>query len=128
MGSWGYAVMHNDDALDYIGCFVDSNNLSEFTKGFMHDEHYINEFLLAVEIVDISLNGIDMDILGGTYNYDKWFAELSDNPMEELRNDAIHVINFIINTENKSNDWVEEVKEDRKQMLLKIKERLEKEK
>lgn len=127
MGAWGHRVMDNDSALDYIGDFVYSDNLEQFIKEFMHkdNEYYIYEMLLAVEIVDISLNGIDMDILGSTYEYEDWFDKLPNHPMENLRDDAIIVIKHIITIENAYGGWVEDCKKDRKDILKRILSRLE---
>lgn len=128
MGAWSYEVMENDYALDKIADFVDTDNLLLCIKDYLHKEHPIwvfHELLLAIEIVDISLNGIDMDILGYTYQYDKWFVDLPNRPMEELREEALQALNLIINSEDNNNMWVLDIREDRRKMLLKIKERLE---
>lgn len=124
MGAWSYEVLSNDSALDMMGELLDSKDIKTDIYNILHGEYDTDEFLLAVEIVDISLNGIDENILGGFFNYKGWFQNIEKNPMEDLREDAIHVIKFIQETEKKYVEWVDDVKEDRKQLLIKIENRL----
>lgn len=124
MGAWSYEVLSNDSALDMMGELSDSKDIKTDIYNILHGEYDTDEFLLAVEIVDISLNGIDENILGGFFNYKGWFQNIEKNPMEDLREDAIHVIKFIQETEEKYVEWVDDVKEDRKQLLIKIENRL----
>lgn len=126
MGAWSYEVLSNDSALDKMGDLCVSENIKTDIYNILHGEYDTDEFLLAVEIVDISLNGIDENILGGFFNYKGWFQNIEKNPMEDLREDAIHVIKFIQETEEKYVEWVDDVKEDRKQLLIKIENRLKK--
>lgn len=127
MGAWSYEVLTNDTALDMMGDLVNSQDIKTDIHNILHGNCYTAEFLLAVEIVDISLNGIDEDILGGLYEYEDWFKNIEKISMEDLREDAIHVIKFIQESEEKNGGWVKEVKEDRKQLLIKIENRLKKE-
>lgn len=122
----GYKVLHNDDALDLMGDLLKSTDIKSDIYAILHGEHYNNEFLLAVEIVDISLNGIDRNILGGFYDYEDWFREIEKKTMEDLRADAIHVLKCIQKNEDENGGWVENVKEERKQLLIRIENRLEK--
>ena len=124
MGAWSYEVLSNDSALDMMGDLCVSKNIKTDIYNILRGEHDINEFLLAVEIVDVSLNGINEEILGCLYGYEDWFKNIEKNPMEDLREDAIHVIKFIQETEEEHGDWVNDVKEDRKQLLIKIENRL----
>lgn len=124
MGAWSYEVLSNDCALDMMGDLVDSKNIRNDVYNILHGNCYTDEFLLAVEIVDISLNGIDEEILGGLYDYEDWFKNIERNPMEDLREDSIRVIQFIRETEEKHGGWINDVKEDRKQLLIKIENRL----
>lgn len=124
MGAWGYKVLHNDDALDLMGDLSDSTNIKSDIYAILHGEHYNSEFLLAIEIVDISLNGIDRNILGSFYDYEEWFRKIEKNPMEDLRADAVHVLKCIQENEEKYGGWVESVKEERRQLLIKIENRL----
>ena len=124
MGTWSYEVLSNDSALDMMGYLCVSKNIKTDIYNILHEKHDTHEFLLAVEIVDVSLNGINEEILGGLYDYEGWFKNIEKNPMEDLREDAIHVIKFIQETEEKHGGWVNDVKEDRKQLLIKIENRL----
>lgn len=126
MGAWSYEVLANDYALDMMGELSGSKDIKTDIYNILHGKYDTHEFLLAVEIVDVSLNGIDENILGGLYNYKGWFQNIEKNPMEDLREDAIHVIKFIQETEEKHGGWVDDVKEDRKQLLIKIENRLKK--
>ena len=124
MGAWSYEVLSNDSALDMMGDLCVSKNIKADIYNILHGKHDTHEFLLAVEIVDVSLNGINEEILGGLYDYEGWFKNIEKNPMEDLREDAIHVIKFIQETEEEHGGWVNDVKEDRKQLLIKIENRL----
>lgn len=124
MGAWSYEVLTNDYALDMMGELVASKDIKTDVHNIFHSKHDTHEFLLAVEIVDISLNGVDKNILGGFYEYEDWFKKIEETPMEDLRADAIYIIKFIQDTEAKHGGWVESVKEDRKQLLTKIENRL----
>ena len=124
MGAWSYEVLSNDSALDMMGDLCVSKNIKTDIYNILHEKHDTHEFLLAVEIVDVSLNGINEEILGGLYDYEGWFKNIKQNPMEDLREDAIHVIKFIEETEEEHGGWVNDVKEDRKQLLIKIDNRL----
>lgn len=128
MGAWSYEVMSNDSALDLMGDLVDSKDIKTDIYNILHGEYWgMHELLLAVEIIDISLNGIDENILGGFYNYEDWFKGIEKNTLEELRDDAIHVIKFVQKFEEEHGGWVEDCKDPRKQLLVKIEERLTKE-
>ena len=124
MGAWSYEVLSNDSALDMMGDLCVSKNIKTDIYNILHEKHDTHEFLLAVEIVDVSLNGINEEILGGLYDYEGWFKNIEKNPMEDLREDAIHVIKFIQETEEEHGGWVNDVKKNRKQLLIKIENRL----
>ena len=124
MGAWSYKVLTNDSALDVLDELSHSQDIEADVYNILHGEYNMDEFLLAVEIVDVSLNGIDEDILGGFYGYENWFGKIETIPMKNLIEDAIHVIKFIQKNEEKHNGWVEDVKENRKQLLIKIENRL----
>ena len=126
MGAWSYEVLSNDSALDMMGDLCVSKNIKTDIYNILRGEHDINEFLLAVEIVDVSLNGINEEILGCLYGYEDWFKNIEKNPMEDMREDAVRVLENIQNFEEKDGGWVKEVKEDRKQLLIKIENRLKK--
>ena len=85
MGAWSYEVLSNDSALDMMGDLCVSKNIKTDIYNILHEKHDTHEFLLAVEIVDVSLNGINEEILGGLYDYEGWFKNIEKNPMEDLR-------------------------------------------
>ena len=55
MGSWGIEVLENDTALDLIPSLVKNGSLKRTVERLLLSAEYIDERLLAVEIVDISL-------------------------------------------------------------------------
>ena len=61
---------------------------------------------------------------GSFYDYEEWFRKIEKNPMEDLRADAVHVLKCIQENEEKYGGWVESVKEERRQLLIKIENRL----
>ena len=126
MGAWGYEVLYNDDALDVMDDLATHTN-EDWIKNNIHTilhRDIIFELLLAVEIVDISLNGIDKEILGGFYGYEDWFKNIEKIPMENFRDDAIRAIEYIQKEEEQDNPWGEDTQKDRKQLLKKIENRL----
>ena len=72
MGAWSYEVLSNDRALDAMWDLADSKNLKENVIEFLESGD-INEKVLACEIVDISINGVDKEILGSLYEYEEFF-------------------------------------------------------
>ena len=58
MGAWGYEVLSNDRALDTMYDLIDSKNLKEDIEKLLEYGDR-EEMVLACEIVDISINGID---------------------------------------------------------------------
>lgn len=128
MGAWNYKVLTNDLALDFMAVISKSDNddIKQFMKELLRKScYYIEELLLLVEIVDISLNGVDEDILGGFYGYEKWFEEIRKNPLTEFKNDAIRIIKHVQEIDS---GWVDDCKEQRKELLIKIEKRLKGEK
>ena len=66
---------------------------------------------------------VDEDLLdaAGIYEYENWFKEIEKKPMNDLLTKAIQNIRYI---KEHDNGWVERVKEQRKELLLKIENRL----
>ena len=62
MGSWGIEVLENDTALDLIPSLVKNGSLKRTVERLLLSAEYIDERLLAVEIVDISLKIDTYDI------------------------------------------------------------------
>ncbi|MBQ3543502.1 MAG: DUF4259 domain-containing protein [Lachnospiraceae bacterium] len=122
MGAWDYQVLTNDSALDLMTVISKTQRtLKNCIKTVFKTSSDVHELLLMVEIVDISLNGLDEDILGGFYGYEKWFEEIRKNPLTELKNDAIRTIKHIQEIDS---GWVDDCKEQRKELLIKIEKRL----
>lgn len=121
MGAWSYEVLSNDIALDTMMDLEESKDIKADVVKLFDGYSSIDEKLLAVEIVDISLNGIDEDILGSLYEYEDWFKEIEKTPMNDLLLKAIHTIKYI---KKHDGGWVEEVKEQRIELLNTIEKRL----
>jgi hypothetical protein len=121
MGAWSYEVLSNDSALDMLSDIEDSKNITEDIIKILDEDTCIDEKVLAIEIIDISLNGIDEEILGGIYEYENWFKEIEKKPMNDLLTKAIQNIRYI---KEHDDGWVERVKEQRKELLIKIENRL----
>ena len=120
MGAWSYEVLSNDRALDTMLDLVDSKNLKEDIIKLIENGN-IDEKVLACEIIDISINGVDEEILGGLYEYEEFFEKIQNNPMTDLRLKAFETIRYI---QKHDGGWIDEVKEQRADLLRKIRERL----
>lgn len=121
MGSWGHEVLSNDRALDLMWSLVESTNIRNDIKKILEEREDIDEMLLAVEIVDISLNGVDENLLGCLYDYAEWFKDISNNPMPELKDCALSGIEYIKNNEFV---WVLAARKKREDLLNQIDKRL----
>lgn len=121
MGAWSYEVLSNDSALDMLSDMQDSKNITEDIIKILDEDTCVDEKLLAIEIIDISLNGIDEEILGGIYEYENWFKEIEKKSMNDLLTKAIQNIRYI---KEHDDGWVERVKEQRKELLIRIENRL----
>ena len=121
MGAWSYEVLSNDSALDMLSDIEDSKNITEDIIKILDEDTCVDKKLLAIEIIDISLNGIDEEILGGIYEYENWFKEIEKKPMNDLLTKAIQNIRYI---KEHDDGWVERVKGQRKELLIKIENRL----
>ena len=121
MGSWGIEVLENDTALELIPSLVKNGSLKRTVERLLLSAEYIDERLLAVEIVDISLNGIDKSIIGSMYGYEEWFEKLTLQPMAELKEEAIYALEHV-----KENDlnWFPAYQGARRNLLQKIEARL----
>ena len=120
MGAWSYEVLSNDRALDTMWDLVDSKNLKEDIIKLLENGD-TDEKVLACEIVDISINGVDEEILGGLYEHEEFFKKIQNNPMTDLRLKAFETIGYV---QEHDGGWIDEVKEQRADLLRKIRERL----
>lgn len=120
MGAWSYEALSNDRALDKMLDLEDSKNLEEDIMELLENGD-IDEKVLACEIVDISINGVDEEILGGLYEHEEFFKEIRSNPMENLILKALETIEYV---QEHDGGWVDELKEQREDLLRRIKSRL----
>lgn len=103
---------------NYIEILLDGN-YGRFVNG---------NLLLAVELVDISLNGFDIDIMGSCRNEDVEFFEYIEKiPMVKFKKEALNALMFIQKYEEEKEypTWDEFSKKRRIEILNKIKNRLE---
>ena len=120
MGAWSYEVLSNDRALDTMLNLVDSKNLKEDILELLENGD-INKKVLACEIVDISINGVNEETLGSLYEYEEFFKSIQNNPMTDLRLKAFETIRYV---QEHDGGWIDEVKERRMNLLMEIKERI----
>lgn len=120
MGAWSYEVLSNDRALDTMLDLVDSKNLKEDILELLENGD-IDEKVLACEIVDISINGIREEILGSLYDYEDFFKSIQGNPMTDLKLKAFETIEYV---QEHDGGWIDEIKEQRMNLLMEIKERI----
>ena len=119
MGAWGYEVLCNDRALDVMSSIEKSKNIKGSILRLFQNSDYIDEIVLGCELVDISINGIDEEILGSTYNYDEFFKSLTNDL--ELKDKAIEMIKF---AQENDDGWFPSVKKERTDLLKRIEKRL----
>ena len=121
MGAWGHEVLCNDRALDVMSSIENSKNIKgSILRLFQNkDSDYIDEIVLGCELVDISINGIDEEILGSTYNYDDFFNSLTNDL--DLKDKAIEMIKF---AQENDDGWFPSVKKERADLLKRIEKRL----
>lgn len=120
MGAWSYEVLSNDRALDTMFELEDSKDIKAEVEKLL-DDGDTDEKVLACEIVDISINGVDEKILGGLYEYEEFFKKIQNNSMTNLRLKAFEVIRYV---QKHDGGWIDEVKEQRVDLLRQIENRL----
>lgn len=120
MGAWGYEVLSNDRALDTMYDLIDSKNLKEDIEKLLEYGDR-EEMVLACEIVDISINGIDKKILGNLYKYEDFFESIQNKSMIDLKLKALEKIRYI---QRYDNGWIDRVKEQQANLLNEIENRL----
>ena len=119
MGAWGYEVLCNDRALDRMSSIEKSKNIKGSILKLFQDNDCIDEIVLGCELVDISINGVDEEILGSTYNYNDFFKSLTNEL--ELKDKAIEMIKF---AQENDDGWFPSVKKERADLLKRIEKRL----
>lgn len=120
MGAWSYEVLSNDRALDTMWDLVESKNLKDNILELLENGD-IDEKVLACEIVDISINGVDEEILGGLYEYEEFFKSIQNNPMADLKLKAFETIEYV---QEHDGGWIDKIKKQRMNLLMEIKERI----
>lgn len=120
MGAWSFEVLSNDRALDTMSELEDSKDIKADVEKLL-DNGDTDEKVLACEIVDISINGINEEILGSLYEYEEFFKSIQNKPMTELRLKSFETIRYV---QKHDGGWVDEVKEQRADLLRRIENRL----
>lgn len=97
MGAWGIRILENDTALDEMQDIIDFGTTPEAVQAYTvsmlnnwHDEHIQ---LLAIGIIDASLNGAEHSIFGNFYEYNNFLLHLE--PMEKLRDKALKAVKHL---------------------------------
>lgn len=95
MGAWSEQVMCNDYVLDEMWDLTSltKSQLRDKVREYLCDRHDCIR-LFGIELVDISINGIDEDILGGTYDYDNFFNSLKGvlNDYKDIAIESIEAV------------------------------------
>lgn len=120
MGAWSFEVLSNDRALDTMSELEDSKDIKADVEKLL-DDGDTDEKVLACEIVDISINGVDEKILGDLYECEEFFKKIQNNSMTDLRLKAFEVIRYV---QKHDGGWIDEVKEQRVDLLRQIENRL----
>lgn len=113
MGAWGVRIFENDTALDEMQDITTYGTTPEAVKAYTvamlnnwYDEHIQ---LLAIGLVDASLNGVEHSIFGDFLEYNHFLLHLE--PMEDLRNKALSAVKHLsIDT------WTADSKTDRQHL------------
>lgn len=94
MGAWGVRIFENDTALDEMQDITEFGTTPEAVKAYTvamlnnwQDEHIQ---LLAIGIVDASLNGVEHSVFGNFLEYNHFLLNLE--PMEDLRERALKAV------------------------------------
>lgn len=97
MGAWGIRILENDTALDEMQDIIDFGTTPEAIQAYTvsmlnnwHDEHIQ---LLAIGIIDASLNGAEHSIFGNFQEYNNFLLHLE--PMEKLRDRALKAVKHL---------------------------------
>lgn len=111
MGAWGYKVLENDAVLDVLYNINKKNLNKEQIFRYVESqlkyrvECHEKEIILAMALVDVSVNGIDQKILGGHSDSYYGYKDFLENDLPDLISlidDAIHAGQDLLLFENKS--------------------------
>lgn len=113
MGAWGVRIFENDTALDEMQDITEFCKTPEAVKAYTvsmlnnwHDEHIQ---LLAIGIVDASLNGVEHSVFGNFLEYNHFLLHLE--PMEDLRVRALEAVRNL-----SVDSWNDDSKADRQHL------------
>lgn len=142
MGTWDTGVLCDDSALDLM---YDIENLNVETELVPFIDNYIRNMkdryiscecvFLIIELIDMSLNGVDFEILVNRadtfsvgakdlYGYGELFDSIAKHPMPQFLDWAINTFTENRKYEEDNIDWVADAIESRKHILDKIWNRL----
>ena len=124
MGAWDFKILSNDKALDAmpeIELLINSEEDLLLHIETMFSDPSIEVKLLAVGLVDLSINGMEKDILGNMY-YEELYTKISKMNFSSLRGKALKTLEFVSDNDYTwiGNDCIE----GRKKLLELLKERL----
>lgn len=138
MKAWGYKVLENEtvynkllfanmykDGTFYADDMEENNKDINLYVANLLDEESADLLLLGIEIVDISINGVNPDILGDNYISDYYLKEVQKHPLEGFVEKALTKLE-IIRESDKLAGWFNPDK--RKELLDIIEQRLKGEK
>jgi len=142
MGTWDTGILCNDNALDRMYDIEELNvetELVPFIDNYIEhmsdkDASYSDVFLI-VELIDMSLNGVDFEILVNRadtfsrgakylYGYGDLFDSISKHPMPQFLDWAINTFAENRKYEEENIVWSQDSVENRKHILDKIESRL----
>lgn len=111
MGCWNYQILCDDGALDAMDELLESEEVSADIARFLKDameceddylEYDVCEYgLVAAALVDISVNGVNWDVLNDTpYDEDEeyfhFFQKVMELDLSSLKDDAIKVLDLAV--------------------------------
>lgn len=121
MGAWGHKLLENDLALDLMFELTSTKDVKDSVLNILNNSTFVDELILAVEIIDISLNGLDDSILGNLFEYKEWFEKLTEEPMTDLKDTAMETMQHIRKDDR---GWFPSAIRNRNDLLNRIEERL----
>lgn len=142
MGTWDTGILCNDSALDLM-YDIEKLNVEKELVPFIDDYiiHMIDKYtsyldiFLIVELIDMSLNGVDLEILVNDantfsvgakdlYGYGELFNRIAKHPMPRFLDWAINTFAANRKYEEENIVWKQDCVENRKHLLDKIWNRL----
>ena len=142
MGTWDTGILCNDSALDLM---IDIEELNVETELVPFIDNYIKnmndryisceDVFLIIELIDMSLNGVDPEILVNDantfsvgakdlYGYGELFDSIAKHPMPQFLDWAINTFAENRKYEEDNMAWIADAIESRKHILDKIWNRL----